>query len=477
MGEIGRQYVTSKGLLITALVLICVIGGLGVIFPPHIYPLAVVFGAMAVFFMMYSPMSALLIYLIFFLAWPQEWAPYFSYLPGFTERIIGFMAIGSMALSFMFRQRSTFHLGLPGYGILVFFAAMVLTMISSYYMTATKDALVDLLRLIVVFILVVNIVETPKQLRWVAHLYFFLIIVMAAMSINNYYHGGYQYRMGIMRAIGLGGSYADPNAHAATLTYAAPLIFYFMKDAANRWQRLLLAGGSVIILANIVLTGSRTAMVGVLFLAAVVIARSKRKFAYTAVAVVGLMIAVMLMPDQYVGRFESTTDLSSETSSAESARGRIEGLEHGFKLFLMHPITGVGAGCYLIARGTEFGVWFQSHNMLGELIAEGGIVGFSAFCFFTYALLITIRRCRKRLKRLEKTDDNRFMSSMVEGILVSLWLLFLFGLAGHNLYRYNWFFFAAFVVVIDRELDRQEAAAEKQVEPAPSDNDLHPQVE
>lgn len=477
MGEIGRQYVTSKGLLTWTLIIISLLGGLGVIFPPHIYPIAVVFGVMAVFFMLYSPMAALLTYLVFFLAWPQEWAPYFSYLPGFTERIIGFMAIGSMSLSFIIRQRSSFHMGLPGYGILAFFASMVLTMISSYYMTATKDTLVDILRLIVVFVLVVNIVEKPKQLRWVAYLYFFLITAMAAMSINNYYHGGYQYRMGIMRAIGLGGSYADPNSHAATLTYAAPVIFYFMKDAANRWQRLLLSGGAMIILTNIVLTGSRTAMVGVLFLAAVVIARSKRKLVYTAVALVGLVIAVMLMPEQYIGRFESTADLSSETSSAASARGRIEGLEDGFKLFLMHPITGVGAGCYLEARGQEFGVWFQSHNMLGELIAEGGIVGFSGFCFFAYALLITIRRCRKRLKRFEKTDDNRFMSSMVEGILVSVWLLFLFGLAGHNLYRYNWFFFSAIVVVIDRELDRQEAARQKQVESGPGNDDLHPQIE
>jgi O-antigen ligase len=320
-------------------------------------------------------------------------------------------------------------------------------------------------------VLVVNIVDSPKKLRWVAYLYIFLIIMMAAMSINNYYHGGFQYRMGIMRAIGLGGSYADPNAHAATLTYAAPVIFYFFKDAAKRWQQMLIAGGSVIILVNIVLTGSRTAMIGILVLVAVIIVRSRRKLIYGAVAVVGLMVAMLLMPEQYKTRFESTTDISSETSSAESARGRIEGLEHGFHLFLKHPLTGVGAGCYQEARGQEFGVYFESHNMLGQLIAEGGLVGLAGFGFFVWALLRSIRTSRKLTRKLPASVDNRLMISLVEGILVSVWLLFLFGLAGHNLYRYNWYFFAAIVTVVERMLTAQ-LKTQKEVESTPASVNL-----
>lgn len=451
-------------LLYLALLFVCVAGGLALLIPPHIYPIAAVMALIAVAFMIYSPITALLIYLVFFLAWPQEWAPYFQYLPAFTERIIGFMAIGSLAITMLFRQQSYFYLGRIGYAAIGLMVAYALSAFNAYYLTEVKDTLIDVLRLFVVYILIVNIVDNPRKLRAVVWLYFAAVGVHIVMSVLNYYSGIVQVRMGIARALGLGLSYADPNSHAATIVYTLPVVFYFMREYAGKIQTLILVGIGALGCWNIILTGSRTAMVGVLFLAGVIIFRSKRKLVYALAAVLLLAMVAVVMPDQYKERFVSTTDLSSDTGAAESARGRLEGLEHGFKLWMQSPITGVGAGCYAIARGVEFGIYMSSHNMLGELIAESGVVGLAAFGFFVWAVFTTLRKARRWLAANRDSPDNRMMFGLAEGILVGYALLFLLGLAGHNLYRYNWFFFGALVTVIWRlvalQIDRGTAPPE-----------------
>lgn len=479
MSSIGRPYITQKALLYLALLFVCVAGGLALLIPPHIYPIAAAMALIAVAFMIYSPITALLIYLVFFLAWPQEWAPYFQYLPDFTERIIGFMAIGSLAITMLFRQQSYFYLGRIGYGIIALMVAYGLSAFNAYYLTEVKDTLIDVLRLFVVYILVVNIVDNPRKLRAVVWLYFAAIGIHVLMSVMNYYSGIVQVRMGIARALGLGLSYADPNSHAATITYALPVLFYFMREYAGRIQTLILIGIGALGCWNIILTGSRTAMVGVIFMVGVIIFRSRHKAVYALVAVLLLAMVATVMPDQYKERFVSTADISSDTGAAESARGRLEGLEHGFKLWMQSPITGVGAGCYAVARGVEFGIYMSSHNMLGELIAESGVIGLTAFGFFIWAVFTTLRRARRWLIRNGETADNRMMYGLIDGIMVSYGLLFLLGLAGHNLYRYNWFFFGALVTVIwqqvAQQIDRQstrEEPAEGHVERAESTSSL-----
>lgn len=446
----GRQYVSARSLLLTALVLMSVAGGIGVIFPPHVYPLAAVIGLIAIGLMIYSPISALVLYLVFFLAWPQEWAPYFNYLPPFTERIIGFMAIGSMAISFMVKQRSSFYLGRIGYGLLAFIVALTLTVFTAYWLMEVKNTLVDMLRFLTVFVLIVQICDSPKKLKAVVLLYFILTGIMATLSVVNYYNGIFQYTMGIQRALGHGLSYADPNSHAANLAYCTPVMLYYLKETKGKWDRLLIVLIGLICVWNIVLTGSRTSMIGTVFLAGVVVVRSKRRLAYGFLAIIMLLLLINIMPDQYKDRFMTATEIITEDGPDESAKGRIEGLRDGFLLFMKHPITGVGAGCYKVARGAEFGIYVSSHFMLGELIADGGIIGIGAFVFFIYAIFWSIGQTRSYLRNRPKTKDNRFLMGLVEGILVSLWILFLQGMGTHNLYRFNWYFFAALIAVAHR---------------------------
>ena len=469
MATMGRQYVSARTLLLTALVFMSVAGGIGVIFPPHIYPLAAVIGLIAVGLMIYSPISALVLYLVFFLCWPQEWVPYFKYLPPFTERIIGIMAMGSMAISLIIKQRSSFYLGRIGFGLVAFFLAMVLTVFSAVWLTLFKDTVRDMLRFVIVFVLIANVVDSPGKLRTVAWLYFISIGVLATMSVVNYYNGIVQYTMGIVRALGLGLSYGHPNEQAGNLVLAMPLLFYYLKDCAKAPGRVLISGILLISIWNVILTGSRTGMVGMLFLAVVIIMRSRRKLMFGFLSVILLLVAITIMPDQYKTRFMTTADIASADGPDESARGRIEGVQHGIHMFAMSPLTGIGAGCFAVARGQEFGIYFSSHNMMAELLAETGLIGFIAYAYFSWALFTSMRDSRRYLGSRRNRRGNNFMFSLADGIWVSIVLLYLFGLTGHNLYRYNWFLFAGFLAVIHRMVIWQQESDE--VEAAKLEND------
>ena len=118
-------------------------------------------------------------------------------------------------------------------------------------------------------------------------------------------------------------------------------------------------------------------------------------------------------------------------------------------MFLDHPLMGVGAGNFptawaLLYSGEGPRVWMQPHNMLGQLLGELGFLGLMAFVFF---LFITFKEIFRTRRNIEKGTWLYHFSKAVE---VSLLLLLISGLFGHNLYRYSWYFLAALTVVLEQ---------------------------
>jgi O-antigen ligase len=227
-------------------------------------------------------------------------------------------------------------------------------------------------------------------------------------------------------------------------------MFYYVRTSAGKVARIVLIALGLVGCWNIVLTGSRAGMVGALFLVFLIVMRSRRKMRYALAGLVLLVVVAAIMPAQYKHRFESIADISGNTAAAASARGRLKGLHDGLILFADHPLTGVGIGCYGTARGEELGDWMSAHNMLGQLIAETGLLGTIAFGIFIWAVFYTIRECRRILRRSSGSPDHSLLSGLTEAIFDSYLLLFVIGLSGHNLYRYNWYFLAAMLTVVYR---------------------------
>lgn len=440
--------------------MLCALGGIAVAMLPPQVPIGAAIGGILLALMVFRPFLTLLVYLVFFLAWPQEWISFFRGLPPFTERIVAFIAIGGgILLPQVLRRDSVIYVGRAGLAIAGILWAFSFSLLTAYWGVQVKDTLIAVARLATVYILIVGICDTYRKLQAVIWTYLIIVATMSAMSVWNYYHGQFSITMGIMRAAGLGASYSDPNSHAATILYALPVLL-LMVISHRKWaQRLLLSGMGLVYLWNIILTGSRSAMIGVMFVVFVITIRSRKKVVYAFGFLLLLAVIALVMPDQYVQRLLSSADFSSNTGAAISARGRILGLQHGLLLFLHNPITGIGAGCYSAARGIEFGMYASAHNMIGQLIAETGILGFTAFVLFLVTVLKTTMRSQRMLSHHRRMDpEARLLWGLCEGVLISYMALLFLGLGGHNLYRYNWFFLAALVTVIYRITTRRYRA-------------------
>jgi O-antigen ligase len=146
-------------------------------------------------------------------------------------------------------------------------------------------------------------------------------------------------------------------------------------------------------------------------------------------------------------RFMTIIDPSVGPANAqESGQGRIQGFFVGLNLFSRFPITGVGPGGWRPASGMKI----ESHNLYGQMLGELGAVGAVAFLLLLLSIGLGVRKLLKQIKANETRPQMLPLYHLVQAIGISTLLLLLMGMFGHNLYRYNYVWYAAFLSVLAR---------------------------
>lgn len=454
---LAKEYLTWKGLLLIGLILFSMASGLVITFgPDHIALIltGLVAAVVAVFIILSRPFGGLLIYSIFVFIRPQE------FIPGLDmsiERPIAIIFIVSVVLLLKLKRNMRVRLSSIDYGLLLFVAIAFMSIFTSIWVTQSLETWQKLFRLLIIHFLISLTIETRQQLR----IYILFIILSAAFhasgSVINYYRGITEFSMGIDRAVGLGGAqslFGQSNALAGTMVCVLPYIYYMFLGDKSRVTRVLMVAVTPILLWNIILTGSRGGMLGVAILAILIMWNSRRRYSGLAVVIVFFITAWAVMPDQYRERLESSTDFTSGTGAAVSAKSRIEGLTKGMRMVVDRPILGYGIGNYKTASATVYGGgWRQAHNLLGQILGELGFLGLAAFIIWMTILFRSLARIRKFFK--ETGDKLLYYTAL--GLNIQLLVLLFFGLGGHNLYRSNWIIIGSLTVVMLSFISREKA--------------------
>src|SRR5262249_45479481 len=156
----------------------------------------------------------------------------------------------------------------------------------------------------------------------------FLVVMGIYMlhSLWEYRNGRHEYRMGIPRLIGVDQAMGDPNTFGATVLYALPLVVPFWMSYKSPRVRLLLVLYVALSITCIALTGSRSAFVGLLLLACMVVATSIWRGTLVLAAVVSAALLWTALPLSLQNRFETIIDPTVGPANAqESAEARSEG--------------------------------------------------------------------------------------------------------------------------------------------------------
>jgi O-antigen ligase len=329
--------------------------------------------------------------------------------------------------------------------VLVFFLGVILTWVASPYMQApgVADAVEHCAKVAVFYVLVVTTMRDEKNLRTLVLLFIACVGVYMAHSMWECLHGRYIWRMGIRRMIGVDQTYSDPNAFASTLVVTLPLTLPFWLTPSSKLLRLTLVGYTLAVCGCVLLTGSRAGLVGLGGMGILGIFYTGHGKKLLAAIIVAAPLAFMALPEELQNRFITLVDPSVGPRNAEeSAEGRVIGLAKGYLAFEQSPIVGWGPSSFAISTKRGGG----AHNVYGQILSEMGLVGVGAMLFMLFAFW---RNCAEasRYARESPGQKRGFASLTVRGVGLSVLLLLLLGWSGHNLYRYNWQWFAAFQVV------------------------------
>jgi putative inorganic carbon (hco3(-)) transporter len=281
-------------------------------------------------------------------------------------------------------------------GLIAFIAAMTAGIPGSIWPGGSVEVMTDsVLKLLVIFVLLVNTLDRPSRIDRLSFLLVLLSGYVASRTILDWARGVHLVEDG--RAAGaVGGIFGNPNDLALNMVVFLPFaVMWAFRDVPS-WKRALAAGCGLAMTVTIVLTRSRGGAVGLIAtIALLAIGTRRMKPAIAAAVVVGALVAIPLAPASFWDRMASITDASKDPTGSRQAR--IDLLKEGVRVFGEHPLLGVGIGQFVNYDPTgRKQAWHVTHNALLQVASETGIAGLLPFLFLLGSGAAATREVRRR---------------------------------------------------------------------------------
>jgi O-antigen ligase len=277
----------------------------------------------------------------------------------------------------------------------------------SVWMGGAVNTFLDLYaKVVLIFILMVNTLSTPKRIDRLTWLLVLACGYIAGRSVIDYVRGVNLVEYG--RVLGsVGGMFKNPNDLALNMVAALPLAVAFVLRSGSALRRLVALGCVVLMLGAIVASHSRSGTVGLaamVLVMAVQLVRRRPGLVFAGVFVA--LLAIPLLPEAYLNRMASITDGSRDDTGSRQARSTL--LRESWEAFLDDPLTGVGAGQFVNYNPEErIEAWRETHNVILQVAAELGIFGLAAFSYLLVCGARAPARMRKLLRVAARPRDGR----------------------------------------------------------------------
>lgn len=367
-----------------------------------------------------------------------------------------------MILAVFFSGDKQFRMTWQSVTVVLFFASIAFSGFFAYNPSLTWDILYGNLSLAIFYFILLLVIRTRYDLVFIVLSYIAIMCIYLGKTQWEFFlNGQHRYDMGVIRMTGIETTFGGPNSLAMSIVVSLPFLVFLWKYRTiiadtwpTVWQTRLKRGlilYGILAVSSIVLTNSRSGFVGFLVYVAILMFGGRgigKKIGYIIVGLLILSVAWFLVPEENKGRYRTIWAPEDGPANAqESANGRGEGFKAGMDMLKKHPITGVGAGNFVIYRSNKGdGVPLQSHNLEGQLLGEMGYLGGLAFLMMIGA---TFANCRNtaQLSKFQDVPTMLLLGDLSRACSISLFLLIFLGTFGHNLYRYNWLWLAAFSVL------------------------------
>ncbi|MCK4773486.1 MAG: O-antigen ligase family protein [Candidatus Krumholzibacteria bacterium] len=242
---------------------------------------------------------------------------------------------------------------------------------------------------VLLVVLIVQLIETPEDLRsfgtWI-FLGGIAAVVLGMMNLSLGIAGEINVlrRGDVMRFTG---THANPNYAAAWMMAAIPMGFFYMKHGRNALVKLAGIAGVLILIAGVFSTLSRAAVISFAAVVLGVLVKEVKSPKIGAVMVLLLGVGLLLTPGYYWVRIMAVADLSQSVRSDWSFYLRYSAMRAAWDTFLEHPLTGVGLNNFRVRSASEVFVRIGPHNGYLEILADLGLFGFLTYMGVQYSAL------------------------------------------------------------------------------------------
>ncbi len=273
-------------------------------------------------------------------------------------------------------------LGGPPAGLLFAYAAVVpLSFVWTISVPRTEEAVFDMAKLIIVYVALINALDTPSRLRTFLAVGALATLAPSLGAIQRWAQDdnlveGYR--------TAWRGNYADPNRLAMGLVLLVPAALLIAGEVKRRVLKAALFFAAAASVAAIVLTHSRSGAVALAVALALTLFRSRRRGRALLLAVIGAIALVALAPRTFWTRSQTIAEYEEDPSFS----GRERAWRMLVVIFEERPLIGVGAGGFIdawdrFAPLTAGGSHLIAHNIFMETLGELGAIAlllFGAYC-------------------------------------------------------------------------------------------------
>jgi len=308
------------------------------------------------------------------------------------------------------------------------------------------DQTIELAKLVFILFFIATLIDSRFRLRSIVWVLVVLLAWYAGSAMNAYLKGEYVLKEGLMRAVGVSSAVGDPNALAGLTVGLLPFLLAAIRFSRGILARLLLLPILPLAIATVVVSGSRASMLALAAVGIYFVFRSKHKALSFACYVALALVIWVGMPEQYQQRYLSPARYAQGDELDDSNELRLRIWKAGWRMFLDHPVLGVGAGQFRTAYGTvysgrEHGPWMQPHNLLVQVGCELGLVGLVIFGYFVFQI-VKANRSILRLKGRSAYKVNYEVGVACGALLAGVAVVSVFG---HTLYRPYWYLLGGMV--------------------------------
>lgn len=309
---------------------------------------------------------------------PAEWIPALREVR--FALITSGVAAGMMLLRRLGRMEPVFFDGPRGLALIGFVALALASSRWSVAPEVSRDTAFELVKLLAIYLTIVNVVTTWRRLGILAGA-LVLASIITSIGVIRRYNSGLDLVEGFRAA--WVGVYADPNHMAMDLGLIVPLAVAFFARKTGGWPfRLACGAAAILAVTAVVLSHSRGGFIGLSVAMGLWAFREKRR---VQAIVVGLLFVVGLLlfaPESFWARNETVTRFEEDAS----AMGRVYAWQVASRMSLDHPMLGVGVGAFRFAwplyAPPEATRAYVAHNVFLDVIGELGFVGLALFLVF-----------------------------------------------------------------------------------------------